>query len=80
MYHRAVCEYLRRCVRDADGADELAQEFWLKFLRGAFDNAAPEKGSFRKYLRTALSHLATRARAVRPAAPLPADAPAAADD
>lgn len=82
VYDAAVVRYLRGCVHDPDAARELAQEFWLDFFRGAFDRADPARGSFRQYLKTALSHLATRARSRRPPpAPLPTDVPdAPADD
>jgi RNA polymerase sigma-70 factor (ECF subfamily) len=56
-YQRAAYRYLLGAVRDEDAADELFQEFALRFVRGAFRNADPERGRFRDYLRISLSHL-----------------------
>src|SRR5258708_2380538 len=56
-YRGAVHRYLLGALRDADAADELAQEFALKFLRGEFRNADPERGRFRSFLKTALVRL-----------------------
>jgi RNA polymerase sigma-70 factor (ECF subfamily) len=58
-YQRAVYRYLLGAVRDADAADELAQEFALRFLRGDFHRADPKRGRFRDYLKTVLIHLVT---------------------
>src|SRR5215213_2101232 len=57
-YRAAVYRYLLAAVRDADAADDLAQEFALRFLRGDFRLADPGRGRFRDYLRTAVSRLA----------------------
>lgn len=56
-YGGAVRRYLLGALRNADEADELAQEFALKFLRGEFRNADPERGRFRSFLKTALVRL-----------------------
>lgn len=56
-YRGAGYRYLLATVRDADMADELSQEFALKFLRGDFRHAHPTRGRFRDYLRSSLSHL-----------------------
>ena len=56
-YGGAVRRYLLGAVRDADAADDLAQEFAVKFLRGDFRNADPEQGRFRSFLKTALFRL-----------------------
>jgi RNA polymerase sigma factor (sigma-70 family) len=56
-YRRPIYRYLLACVRQLDVADELFQEFALRFLRGDFKNADPERGRFRHYLKTALHHL-----------------------
>lgn len=58
-YSRAVYRYLLGAVKDHDQAEELAQEFALRFLRGDYHRAAPERGRFRDYLKTSLSHLVT---------------------
>jgi len=81
-YGRPVYRYLLAGVRDADAAEELAQEFALKLVRGDFQRVAPERGKFRHYLKTVLSNLINDyhrerqvrpgALAVEPAAPAPA--------
>ena len=76
-YTGAVYRYLLGAVRDADIAEELAQEFALRFLRGDFHRARPERGRFRNYLKTALVNLVNDHHRKRQAAPgrLPADTP-----
>lgn len=56
-YHGAVYRYFLGAVRDTDTADELFQEFALRFARGGFRNADPGKGRFRDFLRTVLINL-----------------------
>jgi DNA-directed RNA polymerase specialized sigma24 family protein len=56
-YGGAVHRYLLASLRDVDAADELAQEFALRFLRGDFKNADPAKGRFRDFLKRAVYHL-----------------------
>ena len=56
-YCGAIYRYLRGALRDADAADELSQEFALRFVRGDFKRADPGKGRFRDYVKTALFHL-----------------------
>src|SRR5262249_15162499 len=56
-YRRPINRYLLACVRRLDVADELFQEFALRFVRGDFKNADPERGRFRCYLKTVLHHL-----------------------
>src|SRR5438874_6628061 len=46
--------YLLCRVRDEGLAEELCQEFALRFLRGRFRHADPLRGRFRDYLRVAL--------------------------
>jgi DNA-directed RNA polymerase specialized sigma24 family protein len=57
-YHVPVYRYLRGLVRDEAAAEELCQEFALRFLRGDFRHADPARGRFRDYLKAALQHLA----------------------
>lgn len=66
-YHGAVYRYLLGAVRDEEGADELFQEFAMRFLRGAFHRADPNRGRFRDFVRTSLINLVTdyRKRAIR---------------
>lgn len=76
-YCGAVYRYLLGAVRDEDAALELSQEFFLRFVRGDFRRADPQRGRFRDYVKTALVHLVTdhhRARRERPG-PLPPDYP-----
>jgi RNA polymerase sigma-70 factor (ECF subfamily) len=74
-YSGAVYRYLLGALRDPDAADELCQEFAVRFLRGDFHRADPERGRFRDYLRRALINLVNahhRTRGRRPR-PLPAE-------
>jgi DNA-directed RNA polymerase specialized sigma24 family protein len=68
-YGGAIHRYLLATLRDVDAADELAQEFALRFLRGDFKNAEPSKGRFRDFLKRAVYHLMVdyqRARRAQP--------------
>ena len=56
-YGGAVHRYLLGALRDQDVAAELSQEFALRFVRGDFRRASPERGRFRDYVRTSLSRL-----------------------
>jgi RNA polymerase sigma-70 factor (ECF subfamily) len=56
-YGGAVHRYLLGAVRDPDAAADLAQEFALRFVRGDFAGADPQRGRFRDYLKRALSNL-----------------------
>ena len=56
-YGPAVQRYLLGALSDEDGATELYHEFTIRFLQGDFHRAAPEKGKFRKYLKTVLINL-----------------------
>src|SRR5437763_13515967 len=80
-YHAPVYRYLRGLVRDEAQAEELCQEFALRFLRGDFRHADPGRGRFRSYLKSALHHLAgERARRRPDPLPLVADYAGAAPD
>jgi RNA polymerase sigma-70 factor (ECF subfamily) len=57
-YVAPVYRYLRAVVRDSARAEDLCQEFALRFLRGDFRHADPNRGRFRNYLKSALCHLA----------------------
>jgi RNA polymerase sigma-70 factor (ECF subfamily) len=74
-YCGAIYRYLRGALRDADAADELAQEFALRFVRGDFKKADPGKGRFRDYVKTALFHLVATYQSRKGRAPrgLPGD-------
>jgi RNA polymerase sigma-70 factor (ECF subfamily) len=56
-YHRAIYRYLLGAVRDPDAADDLAQDFAVRLVRGDFKRADPDKGRFRDFVKTALYHL-----------------------
>jgi RNA polymerase sigma-70 factor (ECF subfamily) len=56
-YHGAVYRYLLGALRDPGAAEEQCHEFAVRFLRGDFRGASPERGRFRAYLKTALVHL-----------------------
>jgi RNA polymerase sigma-70 factor (ECF subfamily) len=70
-YGGAVRRYLLGAVRDPDAADELAQDFAVKFLRGDFRNADPEQGRFRSFLKSALFRLVVDYQRRRRHQPLP---------
>lgn len=82
-YRPAVYRYLLGALRDPDAADELTQEFALRFLRGDCRQADPQRGRFRDFVKGVLFHLIAdyhRRQRVQPV-PLPAEAsgPAAAE-
>jgi RNA polymerase sigma-70 factor (ECF subfamily) len=56
-YCGAAYRYLLAAVRDPDVAEELCQEFALRFVRGDFQRADPERGRFRDFVKTALYNL-----------------------
>jgi RNA polymerase sigma-70 factor (ECF subfamily) len=56
-YHGAAYRYLLGATRDEEAALDLFQEFALRFVRGDFRRASPDRGRFRDYVRTALMHL-----------------------
>lgn len=56
-YVGAVYRYLLASVRDADVAEDLAHEFIVRFLRGDFGKARPERGRFRDYVKAAVVNL-----------------------
>jgi DNA-directed RNA polymerase specialized sigma24 family protein len=56
-YNRAIFRYLLKGAGDMDVAEELFQEFALRFIRGDFDTATPERGRFRHFLKRSLGNL-----------------------
>ena len=83
-YCGAVCRYLAKVVGDAHLAEELTQEFAVRFLEGRFAWADPSRGKFRSYVKTALFRLVSdhhreKARRV-PQVSMPDDAQVAAPD
>lgn len=80
-YAGAVYRYLLKSLRDPDAADELSQEFALRFVRGDFRGADPGRGRFRGLVKTVLFHLIVdyRKRQRRRPLPLTNDGPGAWD-
>lgn len=70
-YKGAVHRYLLGALRDANAADDLAQEFFLRFVRGDLRNATPEKGRFRDLVKTTLFHLIVDYQRRQKASPRP---------
>ena len=68
-YHGAAYRYLLGAVRDPDTASDLCQEFAVRFLRGDFRRAAPDRGRFRDYVKIALVNLVNDHHRARQAAP-----------
>lgn len=57
-YQRAVYRYVLQAMRqNYDAADELFQEFTLRFVRGDFKGADPGRGRFRNYVKRAVINL-----------------------
>ncbi|MBW3600802.1 MAG: sigma-70 family RNA polymerase sigma factor [Planctomycetes bacterium] len=56
-YLGAVYRYLRAAVKDEQVADDLTQEFAVRFLSGRYRGADPERGRFRDYIKRCLFHL-----------------------
>jgi RNA polymerase sigma-70 factor (ECF subfamily) len=70
-YGGAVRRYLLASLRDVEAADDLGQEFALRFLRGEFKNADPGRGRFRDYLKRAVYHLMMDYHRARRSTPRP---------
>jgi RNA polymerase sigma-70 factor (ECF subfamily) len=80
-YYGAVYRYLLGALRDPVAAEELTQEFAVRFLRGDFKRADPDRGRFRDFLKSCLRNLALdhwRKQAVAPG-PLDSSGQAAGD-
>ncbi len=56
-YAGAVHRYLLKALKDPDAAQELDQEFALRFLRGDFRHGDPTRGRFRDYVKRAVHNL-----------------------
>jgi RNA polymerase sigma-70 factor (ECF subfamily) len=56
-YGGAVFCYVRGIVHDTDAADDLFQEFAVRFLRGDFRAVKPQSGRFRDFVKTVLRHM-----------------------
>lgn len=56
-YGGAIHRYLLGALRDETAADEVYQEFALRFVKGDYSSADPQRGRFRSFLKTILSRL-----------------------
>jgi RNA polymerase sigma-70 factor (ECF subfamily) len=56
-YGGAVRRYALAALRNEDAANEICQEFALKFVRGDFAAADPTKGRFRSFVKTVVYRL-----------------------
>ena len=56
-YCAAIYRYVQGAIHDPPAAENLCQEFAVRFVRGDFRHARPEKGRFRDYLKASLFHL-----------------------
>lgn len=56
-YGGAIRRYLMSALRNPDAADDVYQEFSLKFVRGDFHRADPERGRFRSFVKSVLVNL-----------------------
>ncbi len=84
-YYGAVYRYLVGMVRNPEAAQELANHFAERFLRGDFSPNHPERGRFRDFLKVALRHMVIdywRKQKKHQVQPLPAEdfLPPEADD
>lgn len=61
-YLPAVRRYLAGLLNNDQVLDDLTQEFALAMVQGRFRRADPDRGRFRAYLKTTLSHLVKRYR------------------
>jgi RNA polymerase sigma-70 factor (ECF subfamily) len=56
-YGEAIRRYALSALRNEDAADEVFQEFALKFVRGDFGKADPDRGRFRAFVKTIVYRL-----------------------
>jgi RNA polymerase sigma factor (sigma-70 family) len=56
-YGGAIKRYLLGALRDETAADEAYQEFALRFVKGDYAKADPDRGQFRSFLKTILTRL-----------------------
>jgi RNA polymerase sigma factor (sigma-70 family) len=82
-YYGAAYRYLLAMLRDPTIAEELTQEFAVRFMRGDFRQANPGRGRFRDFLKTSLRHLVVdhyRRQVKAPAVLSPEACPPAAEE
>ncbi len=58
-YSSCAHRYILGATKNPDAAEDLTQEFALRFVRGDFRNANPQQGRFRDYLKKSLRNLIT---------------------
>ncbi len=58
-YAGAVHRYFLSAVKNPDEAQELDQEFAVRFLRGDFRRGHPDRGRFRDYVKRAVQNMIT---------------------
>lgn len=56
-YGGPIRRYLLGALRDESAADEVYQEFAVRFVSGHYRQASPDKGKFRSFLKTVLFRL-----------------------
>jgi RNA polymerase sigma factor (sigma-70 family) len=56
-YQGAIRRYALAALRDEDAANEIVQEFALKFVKGDFAKADPGRGKFRAFVKTVVYRL-----------------------
>jgi RNA polymerase sigma-70 factor (ECF subfamily) len=78
-YGKAVQRYLLGAVRDPGVADDLAQEFAVRFLQGDMRGADPQRGRFRDFVKAVLLHLIADYYRKKKARPLPGGVEAVVD-
>jgi RNA polymerase sigma-70 factor (ECF subfamily) len=80
-YGGAIYKYLLGALRDPDAADELNQDFAVRFLRGDFHRVDPQRGRFRDFVKTAVLNLIIdyQRRKKHRLQPMPENAPEPAD-
>lgn len=59
QYFSCVKKYILGATYDPELAEDLAQEFAVRFVRGDFRNVDPAQGRFRDYLKRSLRNLIT---------------------
>jgi DNA-directed RNA polymerase specialized sigma24 family protein len=70
-YCGAVYRYLLGALKNEEAAADLFQDFAVRFLRGDFRRADPQRGRFRNYVKTALINLVNDYRNAPRLQPLP---------
>ncbi len=57
-YAPAIRRYLIRILESSDAADEVCQDFLVRYLAQGFAHASPHRGRFRRYLKAAVRNAA----------------------